>query len=319
MGDGHAVQNQASFRNVGIRLFIDLRQHIISLVAVFLALGVGIAVGSSFINGSSIERQVSRKVEISLQKEFGKLRAENDEKQKAITELSEEFKRHAEFERSVAPILTKGQLWGRRVAIIQTGDYPEAVDAATSAVEDAGGSVVSKTVIFDLSTHSLEGIVESITGESVVANPKKRVIGIIANGIGNAHDRSALDTLQNRGLISCSGDYSRRVGCVVIVGGSKQVRSIRPTVVDSVLIEKLKADGIANVVGVEPLTCATSYIPVFRTGGISSVDNVDQPIGQIALVFCARGDAGNYGFKSTAERVVPAVVESGQWQNKSQL
>jgi hypothetical protein len=298
-------------------LLIDLRQHIISLVAVFLALGVGIAVGSSFINGSSIERQISRKMDVSLQKEFGKLRADNDEKQQAIADLSEQLKRHSEFDRAVSPILTDGQLSGKRVAIIQTGDYSEATEDVSSALEQAGAVVSSKTVVFDLSSHSLGGIVRSITGEKTVQDPKSRALAILANGIGNAHNRAALDAMENRGLISCSGDYSRRVNGVVIVGGSRREKSDRPKIVDYVLIDKLKTDGVTTVVGVEPSICATSYVPVFRNRGISTVDDVDQPIGQIALVFCVRGDAGNYGFKATAERVVPAFLESGQWQSKS--
>lgn len=298
-------------------MLIDVRQHIISLVAVFLALGVGIAVGSSFINGSSIERQISRKMDVSLQKEFGKLRADNDEKQEAISNLSEQLKRHMELERALAPILTGGQIAGKRVAIIQTGDYSDATESAALALEQAGAVVSSKTVVFDLSSHSLGNTIRQITGEKTVADPKSRLLAILANGIGNAHDRSSLDAMESRGLISCTGDYSRRVTGVVIVGGSRRADSDRAKAIDSLLIGKLKIDGVTSIVGVEPLNCVTSYIPVFRSSGISTVDNVDQPTGQISLAFCVRGDAGNYGFKSTAERVVPAFLESGQWQSKS--
>ncbi|MDI6826989.1 MAG: copper transporter, partial [Armatimonadota bacterium] len=118
---------------------IDFRYHLTSLVAVFLALALGILLGSNFIAGSSVERQVSKR----LEQQFSQLQAENRSQQRTISTLSERLRKCEEFERSVLPALVAGRLSGRRIAIIQAGDYMEAVQSAKTALEEGGAEVTS--------------------------------------------------------------------------------------------------------------------------------------------------------------------------------
>ena len=64
-------------------------------------------------------------------------------------------------------------------------------------------------------------------------------------------------------------------------------------------------DGGAIVVGVEPFAADRSSVSAFRAADVASVDAVDRAVGQIALVFALRGEKGAFGFKATAERVLP--------------
>ena len=290
-------------------MLIDLKYHLTSLVAVFLALAVGILVGSSFIAGSSVR---------GLEKEFGKLRTENRQQWKTIESLHEQIKKHSEFEKAAAPALVSGRLAGHRIAIIQTGDYSEATQRAKSILEEAGAKVVSVTTISNLDSESARQrairAVELIAGEVGEQDPVGHVLEIVAECVAAGTGSEALGVLEDKGLLSRAGEYDRRTLRVVLIGGCRQERSNRAQHTDLALIDKLVARGVITLVGAEPLDVGTSYIPVYHRKAIPTVDNVDQSMGQVALVCAVAGEAGNFGVKRSADRVAPDYLESGLWR-----
>ncbi|MHB0912181.1 MAG: copper transporter [Armatimonadota bacterium] len=295
-------------------MLIDLRSHIITLVSVFLALAVGIVVGSSFITGSSIEGRIAG----GLEQEFGKLRTENQEKQAEVERLKAEIKRQTEFDAAIAPSLVKGKLAWRYVAIIQTGDYGEATESVKSALEQSGAVVTSVTVLSNLEPHDMQErageTVKKITGADSAGDPVGRVLGMLANCAVTGKNGQVLKILDEDGLVSNSGDYSR-AGSVVLVGGNRTARSRRAQKIDLVLIDKLKEAGAVRVVGVEPVDAETSYIHTYRKVSVPTVDNVDRPMGQVSLVYALAGEIGNFGVKETADRAIPAALEKGDWRS----
>lgn len=297
-------------------MLIDLRHHIITLIAVFLALAVGILVGSSFITGSSVERRVGMR----LEREFDKIRLENRAKQQVIENQQERMQKQAEFDRAAAPFLVQGRLQWRHVAIIQTGDYSEATKAAESILEAAGAKVVSVTMFTNLDSPSAHerasNVIISLKGDAGQGDPISTMLRIVANSIATGSNPEALTAFQQSGLLTMSGEYYKRVPTVVLIGGDRQEKSVRARHVDLTLIDKLKEAGVMTLVGAEPVDAATSYIPAYHLKAIPTVDNVDQPMGQVALVFAVIGETGNFGVKKSADRVSPAYLESGQWRDK---
>lgn len=291
-------------------MLIDLRYHLITVVAIFLALAVGIVTGSAFLAGSSVK---------GLESEFAKLRAENRAQQQTIEDLRSRNERNIEFAKSVAPWIVNKQLSWRRVAIIQTGDYSEATQNVRSVLEDAGARVVSVTTLSHFDEESARDRVirslELITGEAEYSDPVERVTGIIARSVAAGSNLEALEIMERKGLLNKAGEYDRQVLHFVIVGGAKQRGSKRASRVDLLLIDELKAAGVMTVVGAEPLEVGTSYIPAYHRKAIPTVDNVDQPMGQVALIFAVAGETGNFGVKRTADRAVPVYLESGQWRS----
>jgi len=288
---------------------VDFRYHLTSLIAVFLALALGLLLGSNFIGGSSIEKQVAK----SLERQFSQLREENRRQQESIEELRERLKKSEEFERGVLPSLVDKRLSWRRVAIVQTGDYSEAVQNAKSALEAAGARVTSVTTIPNLSGRSAleraNRAVELITSESGVLDPITRVVQIVGNCIVTGSNPEAMEILEKEGLVTTSGDYNRRVSAVVVVGGGSVQNEKRALTVDLPLLEALKSQNVV-VIGCEPLYAGYSYIPTYQKKQISTIDNIDTPMGQVALVFAVLEDTGNFGLKDSADRILPKYFEN---------
>ena len=116
---------------------IDFRYHVVSLISVFLALAVGIALGAGPLEetiGDTLTGQVE-----ALREDRDALGAELDAAQSALD-------RRTVFLQGAAPMLLAGTLPDRRVAVVSLGDVDE---EARQDVEDdlaAAGATVSARV-----------------------------------------------------------------------------------------------------------------------------------------------------------------------------
>ena len=104
------------------------RYHATSLIAVFLALAIGILIGAEF--GGDTLSNTRKDLEHSLTGNLQDARERADE-------LSGELGRANEFSSRVYPVLVRDQLRGRRIGLIAFGDLPGGV---YGAIEDGAGA-----------------------------------------------------------------------------------------------------------------------------------------------------------------------------------
>src|SRR6201985_253096 len=101
------------------------RYHATSLIAVFLALAVGILIGAEF--GGDALTETRKNLEQSLVGNLQDARSRADD-------LSGELGRANEFDEKVYPVLTRDRLQGKRIAVLAMGALPSAI---TPAIQDA--------------------------------------------------------------------------------------------------------------------------------------------------------------------------------------
>src|SRR5919201_2707465 len=133
----------------------DFRYHALSLVAVFLALAIGILLGATI--GNSLVSDADKGIRSSLHQDV--INARNAANQ-AQSQLSQRDKNIS----SSPPMLVQGELSGQRIAIVATGSLPSSIESEVrQTVETAGGAVDSVSV-FDVSGQ-LDSI-EQVAGAS---------------------------------------------------------------------------------------------------------------------------------------------------------
>jgi hypothetical protein len=112
---------------------INFRFHLVSLVAVFLALGLGILVGSTVIDQGIVDR---------LDREINSVRKENKERKSTNAELAKENKQLQQYIADAAPYVGDGRLEQQSVAIVaENGVDGDVVKQAEKALRDAGADV----------------------------------------------------------------------------------------------------------------------------------------------------------------------------------
>ena len=124
---------------------IDFRYHLISLVAVFLALGLGILMGTVVLNDALVD---------SLRADISDVRRHNEGLESEIDKQDRRIDAANAFADEAAPWLTEGALEGRVIVLVQVeGTDGDTVGAVRDAVEEAGAEVPTTIVLaerFDL-------------------------------------------------------------------------------------------------------------------------------------------------------------------------
>ena len=292
---------------------IDYRYHIYSLAAVFLALAVGIVIGTSFARSSppaEMLRGTVRRYEGDMRNLRNEIRKASEEADKA-----EAFaKTCQDFCKTVLPIVVKGKLAGRNVAIIRTGDYDELEGGVRQALEAAGAQVTGVTIMsrsfpFDDNEKIAEALLEcGITPGEEGVEARDKLFSVIAETICTAKHSDVLPRLEEAGIAQFSGDYYRYNALVVLVGGARTSAANAAETMDARLIAQFAKQG-ATVVGCEGSNAASSYVLEWHKTGVASVDNSETAMGQLALVYALNGEIANFGCKESADRLIPQTLE----------
>lgn len=291
---------------------IDFKFHIFSLVAIFLALGIGIVVGITLVGDDSLVQE--QKVIIDrLEKDFKMLRDESRETQKEIAAFKSSNNIYQEFAQTVLPALVKGRLARKNIAIINTNHYAS-TDNLENNLRLAGANVVSLTKVntnFDFTSEKMRSLLATNLG----ITPKKNVnefIAAIAEYVGQGilfgFQPEKLTFLKEMNLIQFTGSTWNTLDCVVILGGRHVRNDNLVKLIDLSLISLFLENGV-NVAATEQSGVPYSSMTLYQTKDIITVDNIETPIGQIALIYALEGIPGHYGIKSTANNILPDLNE----------
>lgn len=282
----------------------DFRYHTLSLVAVFLALGIGILLGATL--GDSLVSEANRDLRSSLR---GDVLNARRNAQDAQTQLQ----RRDQLIARTAPVLTSDRLRGRRVVLVAYGSLPGNVESAVrQAVGMAGGdlnSVATLQLPPDAQTvpAAVSDFAPVIGGR--YSDPKAAAsdLGGLGTELGDAvaSPGSTARDLQHAFPNRFRGDFSGE-DAVVFYGlpvpsgpGSAPALALEDGVVAGLRVPNIP------VVGVEDSAAQPSQTPYYQARGLSSVDSVDLAGGQIALVYALAGSRGNFGYKDTADKPLP--------------
>jgi hypothetical protein len=202
---------------------INFRYHIVSLMAVFIALSVGIAVGVSL--SPSVDQGLLQQA-AQDRKQVTDLRAELD-RRKALDDY-----RNA-YDEQVGAAVTAGVLNGQRVAMVAMPDAPtDVLRTISNAVVGAGGTVVRDVKVnaeaFDPAR--AEEVTGALTayfgplGLNDTMSPATRLGVALGRSIGSKEmaDRDALaiavaESLEKRGLVTISKESAAQAQLIIVV------------------------------------------------------------------------------------------------------
>jgi hypothetical protein len=274
---------------------LDFRYHALSLVAVFLALGIGIVLGSSL--GDTVVSQANRDIANSLRGDLAKSRRDASGAHAAVGQRERALE--AAFTR-----IADSKLSRRTVALVAAGRLGDAVQSGVrDAVRGAGGELGAIAEVQSPPDIAALGAAvgprfENLRSDDPRLRPLGRRIGeALVRGGGLA--RRLHDRFPDR-----FGGRTAPADAVVIYRDPTQERSAAVKRIEQGLIDGVRA-AATPVVGVETADTDPSQISFYANQGLSTVDDVDSAGGRIALVLALAGARGNFGFKDTASAPLP--------------
>jgi hypothetical protein len=317
---------------------IDFRYHLVSIVAVFLALAIGIVLGSTELQGNTID--ALRTLNNSLTNQLNAARADRDS-YKTLSGASDSFLTSAE------PKLLDGTLSGQRLVIVAEPGAPSAVIDGVKQAAGTAGATVTGTVALQPKFNDVSGTTranlnainaqfashDSTTLDSAQASQtmyQQQAAQLIGTAILNqTADQSGLTVTDAQDLLSAyaqagyltvTGAPTNRATLAVIITPASAPTAGAGDPANQVLLavaQEFATHSAATLVAGSALgsSPAGSAMAVLRSssvsGQVSSVDNADTVLGQIVTVWAladqlAGEKPNSYGI-SGASAVGPTV------------
>lgn len=276
---------------------LDLRYHVISLVAVFLALGIGILLGVTVVERGLIAEQKAQ---------IKSLRNTFDEIKQRSAELNDELAAYRRFANETRGYLVNGRLTGRQFGLL-TGMEPDqaALNSIMDGVTRAGGSV---PVVINMAGSSAYGSPDAVANLNILFGVqddaralRDMVYAEVVNQLKTASNTGILKTLEELGVLRYNGTLESPMSGGILLGGVENDSLDKS---DVPLIKSFLAAGF-------PLTGAAGgatpdfVLITYKKNGISTVDHVETVPGQVAVVLVLEGRGGNFGSGESAGRLVP--------------
>jgi hypothetical protein len=277
----------------------DLRYHVASLTAVFLALVMGILVGIG-ISGRGFVDDLERD---RLNREIAELQDALDEAEERGEDLERRQEAAEEFVAGAYPVLADERLAETGVVVLIVGDSDSTFGWVRRALADADARLLRMRALrVPLSMEEIQSTLESSSelggyvGDEHVED-LGRDLGreLVAGGT-----KPLWDALERQLVVERTGESTAEADAVVVMRADPPQQGETARFLAGVYSGLVSAG--EPVVGVEVTRVEQSAIPTFQRHGISTVDGVDEPIGRLALVLLLAGaDAGDYGVRDTAD------------------
>lgn len=303
-----------------------------SIIAVFLALALGIVIGTSALNGAVLD---------TLKRSIGALTADKRTLEGTIGGLRAQTASDEQLAERIGPAAVAGSLQSRRVVLVT------APNASTGTVEgllpllQAAGASVTGTVQLrpDLLDPAKASVVDSVVTrvapdgvQLVGTDPVQRAAGELAaalvrssetGGLSSTAAGAVLDGFRQLDLIDVAGSLGSPADLAIVIAGDPvtspdaAVPAARARALLSFAAALDAAGSGAVVAGPMSSTADGGVLRALRDDGglserVSSVDGADRPQGRVAVVLALHeqdgGRAGRYGTGPGNQGPVPSLT-----------
>lgn len=309
---------------------IDFRYHLISLIAVFLALGLGILMGTVVLNDALVE---------SLERDIRQVREHNQDLEDEIDEQDRRIDAANAFANEAVPWLTEGTLTGRVIVIVQLeGTDGDMVGSVRDGIEDAGGEIPTSLVVTDrfalqdpIERDQLALVIDSAAGTAVdlrfdagtllgsrlaaaaaeaptAARPQDVAterLGELLQGLQDA-DFVSVDAPEGQSIVPSNAMF-------LVLGGNSAEETYDAAGLVAAMVAELSSRGAPTLVA-EPAGSTWELVTLVREDPeaatrVATVDQADTVEGRIAVVLgldrAFAGSTDHYGVDQGATRVIP--------------
>jgi hypothetical protein len=318
---------------------ISLRYHIVSLVAVFLALALGIVVGSTVLQEGTVS---------ALRATSQEVRQRSEENRTENLALKQD-KAHLEaFGAAVLPDLVRDRLEGRSVVLVDTDKVDSGMrDSVRKVLEDAGAEVDGQITFADerlalaadadraamgrllaadagapevLRGELVKRLAERLATPSAMPQDDSQRASDMLTGLQDADFLA--DLKLSRPMSAGTDPFPRQGSMFVLLGpGAATTAAVAPDAFLVPLADQVSTRASGPVAGAEAAAVPreSSWVIALRDNRavsrrVSGIDSVDKVYGQLALVQALQGrllqlPAGQYGTKDGASGLLPERTE----------
>jgi hypothetical protein len=297
------------------------------MTAVFLALAIGLVVGTAALNGPAVD---------TLKDRVNSLTSTNQQYRDQVNQLEADAGKQEQFANASAPILLQDKLAGRRVLVVSMAGASQYVDDTVKMLALSGAKLTGKIEIEDRFTDptynenllDLAGttVPAGLTNVPTNSDGVETASYVLASVLLDANPPLPADSLRTvvaaykeAGFIAVTGQPTGTAEAVILLAAPPytdpkadarnknvvtmvgQFARIRP--------EVIAANGAA---GSNNVISAVRGDPTLQKS-VSTVDNLATPQGRVAVVLAVNellllNRAGHYGLAGGASAMLPKLA-----------
>lgn len=306
---------------------ISWRYHLISIVAVFLALGLGVLAGTTVLNDNLVQ---------NLRDRTTTLEGYLSDTRKSVDQLQSQVGTLSAFAEQAMPYIVGSKLANEDVVVVtEDGVDGRALAETRKALDLAGANVLTTLTVhpsLGAGTPSAQQYLADLLGMPRDATPEElqaAAAQTFAERLAKdprtalAGQTDPLGELLSQGFLTASGpglsdatleEIGGRGQLVVVIGGGGAELSPPSSRFLVPFVDELVTLGVVTGAG-ESVASDDGFIALIRSGSadggsLITVDNADMPVGSSALVIGLQsvlfgGPGGDYGVKAGASRLLP--------------
>ncbi|TDC00894.1 copper transporter [Nonomuraea longispora] len=315
---------------------IDFRYHLVSIVAVFLALAVGIVLGTTLLQEPAVK---------SAQEMTAALTKTKEELRGQIDTLQGREAANDALLTSMTPDIVAGDLAGQSVLLIETpGSSTTIREAAQQVLGEAGAEISGRVTLTEKfldpkGAGVLDGLVNQLKPANMVfaetATAWDRAATLLSAalvttdssqvGTPNAATTEVLSAFETGGLLTLDGDPGKRATLTVVLAPEKPYEGENAETQAGAIASMadgfdVGGNGTVLAGGPAALT-AVPGDPIGHTRDdsdiakrVTTVDSADMPMGRVVIVQSLQeqlaGRSGHYGVGIGASSPMPAVTSA---------
>ncbi|MCG5452885.1 MULTISPECIES: copper transporter [Micromonospora] len=303
---------------------INFRYHVVSLTAVFLALAIGLVVGTAALNGPVAD---------SLKEQVTGLRKDNQQWRQTVSNMEKQLALEEEFAEQTSQLLLPGTLTARRVAVLSLPNGRDHTESVLKKLQQAGATITGQIDLQDkfINPDNNSNLLELAV---TAARPTAQTTGLPGNGHGvetssallasvlldrpqgvapvsDADRRAVLAAYNNAGYLTTdSNKVTASAEAVVVVSGQPYVDKDSDKRDESVVKIAEQFDRTGAIVVAGNGSVGGNLVGVVRgdpvlAQTISTVDNANTVQGQVVTTLAlvqqlTEKKAGQYGVGDNA-------------------
>ena len=288
-------------------MHINMKYYIVSIGAIFISLGIGILVGYNLNYDQELSKQQASVIS-DLDNKFDALKVTNDNLEKSLADLSDDYDKAIAFINDNVNNLVVGRLTDKNIGIISTNQDNDYTKEINEIITTANGNVA-----FDIPLNNNifneKKIEELATKLNSEIKDTKDIMAYIEKALSESNASLKLKELEDAEMIkinSLNENYQSYNSVVIVGGNNGKLGKEQYENIDKILIETLK-DKDKNIVGVQQSNTKFSYVDLYFNDKVTTIDNVDEGIGKLSLVMVLQDSsiAGKFGKLEGSDSIIP--------------
>lgn len=286
---------------------INMKYYIVTICAIFIALGVGILVGFNLNYDQALSKQQSEVLE-SFNTEFESLKVKNKNLHSQIEDLNGELDTIKEFVDKNIDALTQDVLTDKNTGIILTSENNDYSEIVEDLIKKANGTVSFNIIVKD-NINKEDKLSEISMSLNKTFESSSDVINYIVECLNSAKNYDQLYALENLGVIKINNldekkyqDYDSVVLLGELTGKDAKIKFDQK---EKIILNKLKENN-KYLVAANQSKSDNTILKLYSENNISTIDNINEGIGKVSLTNLLKNQnvVGHYGTSDVSTEII---------------